>query len=350
MARRPVAGGRGAGVRQRLVLGVDGGNSKADVWLVSAAGELLGAAHGRTASHQQVTPDEGFAQLGRLAGEAAGEAARATGDTALAGRRPMAEVGTFCLAGADYATDIRALRAGIEGLGLASGIEVLNDTFAGLRAGASRPWGISLVCGQGINAAGVGPNGRRVRFDAVGDISGDWGGGTSVGYAALAAAVRGRDGRGPRTSLERSVPAHFGLGSPRTLVRRLYARPELRARVSDLAPLAFEAATAGDPVARAIVDRLADELAVMAVALSRRLHVTRTDVEVVLAGGIFRATDAGFYERLDAHIRRAVRRVRIVRLTAPPVLGAALLALDRLGLARADHERAEARLRSARTA
>ena len=69
----------------------------------------------------------------------------------------------------------------------------------------------------------VAPDGRHARFPAVGDLTGDWGGGYDVGLAAQSAASRSEDGRGPATSLERSVPAHFGLSSPAALPRRLAA-------------------------------------------------------------------------------------------------------------------------------
>ena len=89
-----------------------------------------------------------------------------------------------------------------------------NDTFAVLRAGTARGWGVAVTCGAGINCVGVGRDGRQVRFPALGAITGDWGGGYDVGLAAVSAAARSEDGRGPRTSLERAIPAHYGLRTP----------------------------------------------------------------------------------------------------------------------------------------
>lgn len=327
-----------------LVLGVDGGNSKTDVWLVAADGRLVGSAHGGTTSHQQIGLERGLARMAELVRTAARD-----GGLEMDAAQPLAKQGVFCIAGADFPSDVRRLTHGISGLGVAEHVSILNDAFAGLRAGASRPWGVALVCGHGVNAAALSPDGRMARFDGVGDISGDWGGGTSVGFAALAAAVRGRDGRGPRTALEELVPAFYGQRSPGALVRTLYFDPPLQDRVDELAPLAFDAATAGDAVARRIVDRLADELVAMATALIQRLHLARTDVEVVLTGGMFRATDAAFYARLEAGIRAVAPQAKLVRLTAPPVLGAALLALDALALPAAAREAAEKRLRAAAT-
>ena len=91
----------------------------------------------------------------------------------------------------------------------------------------------------------------------------------------------------------------------------------------------FAAAVSGDAVARQIVDRLADELGVMATALIRRLRLGRLDPDVVLAGGVFRAEDPAFYQRLAAAVADAAPAARVVRLEAPPVLGSALLALER---------------------
>ena len=101
-------------------------------------------------------------------------------------------------------------------------------------------------------------------------------------------------------------------------------------RVGELAPTVFATAMAGDPVARAIVDRLADELSTMAVALARRAHLVRREPEVVLAGSVFRTHDGAFHDRLRARIRSAVPGARVVPLAAPPVVGAALIGLDRL--------------------
>ena len=301
-----------------VVLAVDGGNSKTDVALVADDGALLAAVRGPTVSHQAVGLDEGMARLERLAGEVGASVDR------------PADVGVFALAGADYPSDVRLLRRGIERLGIAREVVVVNDTMAALRAGSRRPWGIALICGQGVNGVGVAPDGRVARFDGVGDISGDWGGGTSVGQAAQAAAVRARDGRGPRTSLEKLVPAHFGLASPAAVVRALYTGRVEAERLGELSPVVFAAAVSGDAVARQIVDRLADELGVMATALIRRLRLGRLDPDVVLAGGVFRAEDPAFHRRLAAAVADAAPAARVVRLEAPPVLGSALLGLERL--------------------
>lgn len=316
------------------VLGVDGGNSKSELLLVGADGRLLAHRRGPTVSHQSIAPGRGLgaferAELGmeRLAGlvrEAAADAGLGVAEEV------VARHAVLCLAGADFASDERMLTAALRRQRLVGESRILNDAFAPLRAGTERSYGISVICGAGVNAAAIAPDGRSARFAAVGDISGDWGGSRSLGDAALAAAVRARDGRGPQTVLAVLVPAHFGLRRPASVTRQLYDGRIPGERLRELAPLVFEAAMDSDAVARSIVERLADELATMAIALARRLGMVRTAVDVVLAGGVFRTRDAEFIERIEARVGAVMRAATVRRLDAPPVLGAALIALDHL--------------------
>lgn len=331
------------------ILGVDGGNSKVELLLVAADGHILGYRRAETISHQQVGLEAGMNRLVRLAHDTAREAGIGDGpeDGGVDERNgALAEVGAFCLAGADFPAEVRRLRGALAATGLADRVVVENDTLAVLRAGASRRWGVGIVCGQGINGVAVGADGRIARFDGVGEISGDWGGATSVGQAALAAAARATDGRGSRTALTRLVPGHFGRRTVAALVRDLYYGRINADRLADLSPLVFEAATDGDAVARGIVDRLADELLVMIGALVRRTRLGRREPEVVLAGGVFRNRDVAFYRHLEAGIEATAPGARMVRLAVPPVIGAALIGLDALDLPAHVSGPSEARLRA----
>src|SRR4029077_494474 len=85
---------------------------------------------------------------------------------AAAGLEPeaVAEVASLCMAGVDFPTEERALRDAIEARGWAAHVSIANDTFAVLRAGTERGWGVAVVCGAGINCVGVSPDGRHARF------------------------------------------------------------------------------------------------------------------------------------------------------------------------------------------
>jgi N-acetylglucosamine kinase-like BadF-type ATPase len=322
------------------ILAVDGGNSKTDVALIDAEGRLLAAVRGPTSSHQQVGLAAGIERLAALVADA-----RVQGG--LTPDAPPATIGVYGLAGADTSADTRRLTEALAARGLAADGIVVNDAFPPIRAGTDRGWGIALICGSGVNAAGIAPGGRTARLTALGDISGDWGGGGDIGMAALGAAVRARDRRGPRTTLEVLVPEHFGLRRPVSVTRAIEGGALAHDRVRELSPVVFQAAAGGDAVARSILDRQADELVAMAGALLRRLRLTRLDPEVVLAGGVFAAHDETFEERIRAGVRLIAPRATVRRSDSPPVLGAALLGLDRLsGGEPRRHASASARLRA----
>jgi N-acetylglucosamine kinase-like BadF-type ATPase len=324
--------------RRPAILAVDGGGSKIDAALLRRDGTLLGAARVRSTNHHGVgLPEHLELVLDVLAA--------ASTDAGLdPERRPIADVGVFCLAGADLPADDRRIAAWLRSRHLAREHLVRNDTFAVLRAGTDRSWGVGVVCGYGTNCAARSPTGRVMRFPAVGTVSGDWGGGADVGGEALWHAIRAEDGRGEATSLRRLVPEHFGLKRPHQLVAAMHLGRLEEDRVVELAPLVFRAASDGDAVARRIVDRQADEIVTMTGAAIRRLKMNKLDVDVVLGGGIFRNRDGAFFERIRRGIREIASGARVEVLRDPPVIGAALIGLDALHATNAAQRRIRAAL------
>ena len=321
------------------MLAVDGGNSKTDVVLVDAAGGVLGAARGPGASHHHLGVPAAMDTLEALIEAACHDAGLE------ATERPLATVGVWCLAGVDFPADDQALGPAIAGRRWAGEVLLRNHVFAVRRTGSGRTWGVGVVAGAGMNCVGVAPDGREVRFAAVGELSGDWGGGRDIGVAAVGAALRGEDRRGPPTTLTRLVPDWFGLTSALALVEALFLKRIDQRRVLEVVPLVFAEADAGDEVAGQLVARQVDEIVAMAGAAIRRLDLTGHDVEVVLGGGLFYRDAPAFFERIRSEIVGIAPAARLTQVTAPPVVGAALLGLDRLG---ADPGAAE-RLRAALT-
>lgn len=323
------------------IAAVDGGNSKTDVALVGRDGSVLGLARGTSGSYHAVGMRRMLATI-----EDTIRAAAVEGGLDPDGVEP--EVGVYCLAGADLPVDDRRLGRALGRAGLAAATIVRNDAFAGLRAGTTRGWGISLVCGTGLNCAGIGPTGRTVRFAALGALSGDAGGGDDLAVRALTAAIHARDGRGPRTTLERLVPGHFGLRRPIDVVNAIHVGRIREEDVPGLAPVVFAAAVAGDAVARGLADWLADQVVAMGASAIRRLGLTRQPVEVVFIGSIWKTDDRAFHERVERGLLDVAPRAVLRRLEAPPVLGAALLGADRLGLGTKAEARIRAQLTTAR--
>jgi N-acetylglucosamine kinase-like BadF-type ATPase len=306
-----------------LILAVDGGNSKTHLALLRADGELLSLVRGSQSSPHHLGGDGCLRVLEGLLEDASRSAGVAVADT-------PATVGVFLLAGVDYPSEEAEVTAALAARGWAARTIVGNDTFAVLRAGTAHGWGVAVVCGAGINCVGVARDGRQVRFPALGSITGDWGGGYDVGLAAVSAAARSEDGRGPRTSLERAVPAYFGVETPAQLAESIHRREIPMRSVIGLAPVVF-AEAADDPVAAEIVDHLAAEVVNLARVALERLGLTDETVEVMLGGGLFRSRDPRLLGEIDRGLR-GVGPALSARVTdSPPIVGAALLGLDEVG-------------------
>ena len=322
------------GTKRAAILAIDAGGSKIDAALLRRDGTVLGATRLHLTHHPGTGTETHLLQVIDAVQAAALDAGIDPS------RLPVADLGIYCLAGADLPADDRRLSKWLGHRGLTAKDVMRNDTFAVLRAGTDRPWGVGVVCGYGTNCAGVAPDGRITRFPAVGTISGDWGGGADLGRGAIWHAIRSEDGRGARTALASTVPAFFGMRRPRQVLEALYFGTLDEERIVELAPTVFQTAMQGDPLARTLVDRQADEVAIMATTAIRRLRMTKLDPDVVLGGGIFRNRDAAFFERIRTSILDVAPRANVHVLTDPPVIGAALLGLDILDAPRAAHSRA----------
>jgi N-acetylglucosamine kinase-like BadF-type ATPase len=317
-----------------IVLAVDGGNSKTDLALVGADGAVLGVARGPMSSPHHIGLDGCLQVLEELLAEATEAAGLSDGPLAVA---------QLMLAGADLPAEEAELREAVAARGWARRTSVGNDTFAILRAGSEAGWGVAVTCGAGINCVGVAPDGRHARFPALGAITGDWGGGFDVGLAALGAAARGEDGRGPRTTLEQAVPAHFGLDAPHALGEAIHLGRIPMRSLLELAPVVLEEA-GRDAEAAAIVDRLALEVVAFARAALTRLALLDEPVKVLVGGGLMQTSDGRLADAIDTGVRALGRAVSVRVVREPPILGAALLGLDDIGAEPAAYDRARREL------
>jgi N-acetylglucosamine kinase-like BadF-type ATPase len=319
------------------VLAVDGGNSKTDVALVAGDGTLLGSARGPGVAGTMLLTDT-IGVLGsaaRLAWKQAGLSAEEPG-----GR--IARHLSACVANADLPEEEEQLADAVRAEGWSDTVEVANDTFAVLRAGLDDlgpHWGVGVTCGAGINCVGVAPDGRTSRFLSFGPLSGDWGGGHTLGTQAVFSAIRAEDGRGPQTALREAVAAYFGTASMWDAAIEFHTGALTWEALLGLVPVLFEAAEAGDAVAMDLVRRQAGEVCLMALSAMRRLDLADQPVPVVLGGGVLAARDPLLTSEITKRLADEAPLAEPRIVDVPPVVGAALLGLDRIGAPSAAHAR-----------
>ncbi|MFJ8658887.1 N-acetylglucosamine kinase [Streptomyces sp. NPDC093795] len=300
------------------VLAIDAGNSKTDVAVLGADGTVLGAARGGGFQPPLVGVVAAVDALAEIVGRASAEAGGPAG---------FAHV-SACLANADLPVEEAALQAELLGRGWSRSVRVHNDTFAILRAGLDEPRGVAVVCGAGINCVGMTPDGRTARFPAIGKLSGDWGGGSGLAEEAIWFAARAEDGRGEPTELARALPAHFGLETMYELIEALHLGRVPFVRRHELTPVLFRVSAAGDPVALSLVHRLAEEVVALSAVALGRLGLLDEEAPVMLGGSVLAARHPQLERRILELLAERAPKAVVGFVTAPPVLGAGLLALD----------------------
>jgi N-acetylglucosamine kinase-like BadF-type ATPase len=317
--------------RQTAVLALDGGNSKTDVALVATDGTLLGSVRGGGINSQDAGAEPTVHALTDLVCHVT------AGDVEVLHT-------VACLANADLPEEEAELAEAVRTAGWSPTSTVINDTYAILRSGLrDEPhWGAAVVCGAGINAVGVAPDGRVTRFLALGQLTGDWGGGYGLGREVMWHAIRGEDGRGPRTALTECVRDFFDADKVEDVAIGIHKGKIPDGDLNGLAPVLFQVAAGGDQVAQSVVDHLADEISLLAITAMRRLDLTTLATPVILGGGVITARDPRLLDGIASRLAEAAPLASMRVIDVPPVVGAALLALDHVEAA----PEAESRLRA----
>ncbi|WP_237762564.1 N-acetylglucosamine kinase [Arthrobacter sp. ERGS1:01] len=321
-----------------VVVAVDGGGSKTDVVVLGVDGELLARTRGPGSNLDALGVAGSLEVIGKLVTEV----------LALVPERTVLHTGIY-LSGIDLPAEIEAFSAALAKEswavpGTTASSVVDNDLFALLRAGTNEPDAVAVVCGSGINAVGVRHDGASARFPALGLVSGDWGGGGCLGRQALWHAVRAEDGRGPATLLQELVPQAYGLSTVTEVVEGLHFNRLAARSVLNLTKTLFDAAERGDVVAQAEVDRQAEEIVTLVRTVIRRLDLSDKTVPVVLGGSVLAANRPTLMRAIAEGLREHAPNTQIELVTAPPILGAGMLALEAVSAQRSAVMRARGEL------
>jgi N-acetylglucosamine kinase-like BadF-type ATPase len=302
-----------------IVLGVDGGGTGTHAAIADDSGRVLGFGKSGAANWEDVGIDAAGAALRAAVREAFIESGVGPADIAST---------AFGRAGIDFPSDELKMGGIAAALGITTGVQMLNDSFVALRAGANQPWGVVVICGTGSVVAGKNPAGETFRTLGLGPVYGDYGSGTDVSESAIAAVAAQVTGKGPRTALTERMCEVTGTASAMDLIEGL-----ARGRIDEtrFAPAVFEVADRGDRVARRLLEDAGARLGDTAGLIAERLQMEDSEFELVMTGAMFRFDSRVLSTALEASVKRRARLARPVRLEAPPVVGALLLALEAIG-------------------
>jgi N-acetylglucosamine kinase-like BadF-type ATPase len=319
----------------RYSLGADIGGTKTHALIADETGMVVGFGRAGPGNHEVVGYDGLVAALDTAVSQALAAASLVKQQIGGAG---------FGVAGYDWPSEQEPTLRAISSLGLQAPVEAVNDAILGLLAGATGGWGVAVVSGTGCNCRGWDRSRQREgKVTGHGMRMGEAAGASEVVDKALQAIAQAWTRRGPATQLAPAFLEHSGSRSVEELLENLTTNAIWVEAWG--APLVFQVAADGDPVARGIVRWAGCELGELACAVIRQLEFEGLAFDVVLIGGMF---DSGpmLIEPMRQTIYALAPQARLVRLTVPPVIGAVVLGMEQAGLAAL--ERREALIHSAR--
>ena len=296
------------------VLGIDAGGTKTCCLLANERGEILAEARGGGANLQSA---------GELEVE---KVLHGVMDAVLTDHDVRPDAICLGIAGVDRPSDAAVVQDIMRRIGHKARTLVVNDALVALVAGAGDKPGVVIVAGTGSIAYGTAAAGRAARAGGWGYLLGDEGGGFWIGRAALSAAVREYDGRGPATLLTQMVLAQMALDSPTQLIHEIYYRDLHRQAIAGLAALVDRAADAGDAIAKDILARAGTELTSAAASVIARLGMRGDVFPTILAGGIFRGLPS-LARDVTSRLSEVAPRSPVRILDVEPAIGAVRLAL-----------------------
>ncbi|MCB2154509.1 ROK family protein [bacterium] len=310
---------------RRLVIGVDGGGTKTLGAIMDSEGNLLARELFPSSNPHAASADVVRDVLTTLVESLCQRA----------GISP-AEIAAICLGMAGCDSD--AEREHIEELIRPAvpddcRLIVVNDAVIAMVALLGRLHGMLVIAGTGSICIGYNEHtGDSTRCGGWGHLLADEGAGYQIGLSALRAILKELDGRGPKTSLSKTILDHLELSEPRDILTWLYRETAGKASVAALSRFVMAADEDGDEAAASILDKQAAALAGLVKPVYDRLfHDESKPVQIGLWGGNL-VHAANYRRRFEECLNSTGLRLEIVfSPEADAVLGATQHALNSIG-------------------
>jgi N-acetylglucosamine kinase-like BadF-type ATPase len=301
-------------------LGIDVGATKSHALIADQWGQASGFGRAGPGNHEVI----GWEGHRRVLGDITLQAIESAGIT----REEIKGAG-FGMAGYDWPSQRLPTMEAIATLELGCPVEAVNDAVLGIFAGTSQGWGISIIAGTGENCWGVDRDRNYGRMTGNSMLMDEYGGAATIVYKSVRAIARAWSLRGPQTALAETFMRHASASSCADLLEGMVTGTyEIDA---DIAPLVFEVAKSGDPVAIEILRWAGGGLGEMINGVIRQLKFEAQEFEVVMAGSTFKGGDL-LVEPMKQTVLELAPGAKFLLLDAPPVVGGVLLGMEHAGV------------------
>lgn len=308
-----------------FVLGMDQGGTKTAAVVADHFGHIVGLGYGPGACHSIDGMDKAICGMNSAISAALTNAGLKRGELSLiyAG-----------VTGADWPYEYELLDKAVGGLLPHVKRVVVNDVVIAMRAGTRRSYGAIIVAGTGANVAFRTPEGKVIVYGYyVGDEDQ---GARALGRHTLRAVFDSEIGVSGPTVLTEQVLRHTCAENVDKLLNR-YVDGDLDQRqINELARVVLASAEAGDQTSVNIVRSFGSRLGSYVAAGLSRYDMADIELEVVLAGGIFKSRSRELIDSIKMRVASVSEKAFLVYSPYEPVVGAVMLGLEELSVSACD--------------
>lgn len=301
------------------ILAIDQGVSKTSVLIVSESGKILGKGRSEGACHFTMGLKKAGDAIMAAAADALGQAGLTIDDISRV---------SAGLAGANWPDEIVMLRNEMKRLFNVEHASVWNDCVVALRAGTDADNAIVLCSGSGMNCAVFLGGQLHAVYNNYVELMDQ--GGEGLGGRVLNAVFHSYMHVTEPTSLTKRVMDYFENNDMDSLLLA-YQRHQLKKPIKDLSVILFEEAGHNDPASLEIIYSYGKSISKYVISAIRKYDIDPEDCIVTLSGGVFKAQNPLLFEALCAHVHRIYSNLKVEQARYEPVVGAALMELDKLG-------------------
>lgn len=303
------------------IIGIDAGGTKTHCIIGDERGNIVSEGFGGAANYQTCGVEKTKQSLQDAIEKALEKAELSLTQIRLA---------IFGMSGADEPFDYEVLNPLVKGIMGDVPVEIVNDTWIGLRCTLPDNVGVISICGTGASHAGRNQAGKAILLRNLDYLLGNRGGGGELVEHALHFAFRSNEHTYHKTILEEAMLTIFEVETMDEVCNCIRKDGVTSEQAYKIPFAVFEAAKKGDYVSKMLLEDMGYTEGLYAGGLIHRLGMEQENVPVVLVGSLFNTREPLL---LDAYMRgvheTAPHAYSIIPAIAP-VMGALGLAIDRL--------------------
>ncbi len=233
------------------------------------------------------------------------------------------------LSGVGRPSDHEVMEPILERIGIKANFTLTNDAAIALMGGALSNVGILVIAGTGSIIYGIDERGNVRRAGGYGQYLADEGSGYRLGLKGLVSMMKGYDGRAPKPSYNDRILEVLSLESPMQLVPWISGLKSIKEEVGKFAAMVLEAAEAGDPIAKRIMNEEIGDLLEGVRAVRSGLELQADTVQIILTGGVFEHSEY-YFNRMRDVIGSGVSGAEAIRPKSSAGVGAIIGAAAKL--------------------